>query len=710
MLGLPYGAVINGIGLALGGGPGPVDPLGMGNPAGGSTGGSVPVFHPGSPAFRTPVVLPANAGGGVFGETVNPFNPFAGRTATAAEVALARRLGISMGALFELQEESRRWRAAQFVPGGPLFPPNWNALPPGGTPASTPAPSPPFSWGRAIGNTLIYLDLLGQSGHGPGAYSFPEQPPARPAIPGPRGTFYWTPPRVSDLLWTSKENWSIGGLNAIDFQGVPGPGDPVVFDGTAFIRNGACTFPNPPSGPICSSMLFANGWNGTLKLTGSSSAGATIANLVADTSSSPTITCDIGDLNLAGVCSISSGTFSVSGAKLIIAPDASVTVGQITFAATALLVGPGKSVLIVAGGGITASIPQGPITLTSANSSLAVLSNTTIDGFVINQGGTVQVGTRAGAGDDMTTYTLTVKSSLDNVSYYQDSGSLNLYNGGSLNLAGGMQVAGGTVATGYTVAGKSQSFVTFGLGKFGNGGPGSVDFTGGTISPGSLDSNKYCNLRFLESGAGHVAFSGTTLALPVNGQTPGTGVSISSNVAIQLTGSNILQVTDGSGAGVVSGTWTLIPAPVVSGDFTTKTLPNPTQEFAGVSGTSYVFKDMGVAIGTACSAANVNTTLSAVVTNGGVCNGTYALYYASGKWQDNLTTFGLIGVAPPGAVFILACGAVNAGIWNLGASYVFVAGPADADSQPAGHGDIVFTGINLTGAGGGANATVTITI
>ncbi len=605
-------------------------------------------------------------------------------------------------------------------------------------PPGPPVPPSVTGWGllNKSGKMLFLLDLLSQSGHGP---SVPQRPPQQvavlPVIPGPRGTFYWNPPTSdSSGFWNNFGNWSVGQPTSNSINGVlvytnvnlgglvPGPGDPVVFDGV--LQNSTrrlCVFVDPPpSGSLCSSMLFANGWNGTLQLTGTVrpfAPGTAIANLSVDTGSNPTITCDLGDLRLMGVCSLPHGTFTVRGANLYIAPDAVVTVGQINFSAGALILGPtGKSTLIVTGGGINSIAPQaGPIMLTSSSSALGIFSNATIDGFIVNHGGLVQIGTPAGAGDDMTQYTLLVKSYSDGSleSYRQGSGSLKIYNGGQLSLAGGFTMAGGTVSTGYTgVSTQSQSFITAGLGKTGNGLAADIRFTGGTISPGSLDSNPYCNLRLFLSGGGAVSLNGATLALPVNGQTPGTGASISSSSKITLSGSNTLQVTDGSGAGIVSGSWTLFasnaPSSLLVGDFTTKTLPAPTEQIADFVGTNYVFRELGSAVATACSVVSTNTALSAVVTNSSSCDGTYALSYDSGstRWKDSLTAFGNQSGRTPGLTLQFQCGTVIAGTWYLS----FNATLYTPTAPPAGHGAVVYNNVDMTFFGGSATSTVTITV
>ncbi len=735
MLGLPTIATANSLGMALG-----AIPPGWGSSAVPSESG-LAFWRPGNvnapgnfnaPGFRTPVVpipqtafVPANRAGGVPGVVMRWWTqedvPAFADSQMFHDWAAAKNSGLERGG--QLWEEWLRDPVAQGSGRSLAGPPSPAT---GGVRPAIPAPKSAFSL-RTMGRGAFALDLLSQSGHGPmPVQRNPQEVAVLAVFPGPRGTFYWNPPTSdSSGFWNNFGSWSVGQPDSNIINGelvytnrnlghlIPGPGDPVVFDGV--LQNSTrrlCVFVDPPaSGSMCSSMLFANGWNGTLQLTGTVQPGApgtAIANLSVDTGSNPTITCDLGDLRLAGTCSIPKGAFTVSGASLVIASDASVTVGSITVSAASLLLNQaGRSTLFVTGGGISA--PQAPIILTSSGASLVIQSNATIDGWLINQGGTVQIGTPSGAGDDQTQYTLTVKSYPDStsVSYHGNSGSLKIYNGGQLSLAGGFRLAGGTVATGFSAVGKTQSFITAGLGKTGLGISAGLDFTGGTVSPGSLGANPYCNLRLFLGGTGRANISGATVLLPINGQTPGTGASISSNSQIAIAFlSSTLQVVDGSGSGVLTGSWTLIPgnAPTraVTGDFTTLTLPTLTQETAGLVGVNYVFQDFGSSVATTCSTFSTISVLSAVVTNSNTCDGLYTLSYdGSTYWKDGLIVFGNRSVTPGSAIlFYCSTG------WKL----AFNATIYTPTAPPAGHGNVIFNNVDMTFFGGSATSTVTIQV
>ncbi len=501
-----------------------------------------------------------------------------------------------------------------------------------------------------------------------------------PTLPSPRGTFTWSP-AGQDYRWTNWQNWQVG----VAQVGVPGTlanpdhlyprsSDAVVFDGS--IAGGAFGADYPEaSGPICGSMVFKNTFVGLLSLgqvqlvTGD----ITISNLTIADSSNPRIGVAGNNLVLAGVCDLGNGvTLNVDNTKrfgalfssslglsglpagLRLAIGSTVTLRQASvtsnsgIAVQGTLNLPGSTIncTAVAVGTAVANFPVS----TFIGGSINVTADTTVagDGYLNPQGGTVTIGTPSGAGDDGLPKNLTIHGRQPGSAcyFYQTGGDTLLYNGSTLNGSGVVFFQGGTVQALYSTQGIALGHVGAAVVSIdesinprASGSPApNFLFLAGTITLLKNGASTYASLSLTSTAlASAVYLSGkTALAIAVNGQTPGTGCKLTSTNPVFVSGDPSVQVTDGSGSGIVAGSWTLLSGLSAMGNFRTVTVPDGTMQTVYQSGSAFLFSSTGSAnIQTACCVNTIPSTLKMAV-SGGLSGSFVITWDGVSKWTGNI--------------------------------------------------------------------------
>ena len=119
----------------------------------------------------------------------------------------------------------------------------------------------------------------------------------------------------------------------------------------------------------------------------------------------------------------------------------------------------------------------------------------------------------------------------------------------------------------------------------------------------------------------------------------------------------------------------------------------------------------GDVLTTCCPGQPVRPILTATVTGGGACNGSYPMIYDSSlqEWETSAAIGTCVG-APALGTLVLSCAPTNA--WQLGTNEPGLVPALYAPSSVscASPFQLVFSNVDLTGCGGTASATVSVTV
>jgi hypothetical protein len=105
-----------------------------------------------------------------------------------------------------------------------------------------------------------------------------------------------------------------------------------------------------------------------------------------------------------------------------------------------------------------------------------------------------------------------------------------------------------------------------------------------------------------------------------------------------------------------------------------------------------------------CPSDDTPTTLHATITNGGACNGSYAITFDATGPNPGWKSTQAVGTCNTGTTIFFNCAAFT-NLWDLTVGAL----PTSATSTSCSPFIVTFTGIDLTGCGGTNNATITVT-